>query len=370
MGRVESPGWRPRPLSLAAPAGSRRRSQWGLSSWTSRSRRCSPARGSTSPCAGTRSGRSQGDVLDRLGSLGLDCLVVQDLALAETVYSDPRFAIAMRWSCCSRPGRSPRPAPSSMPLSARGDGFPRPAVREPATPRRTGCGGGRHADAVPRGADRRQDGPRSGARGRAGSGAREGGGQRGAPDASVGLRRGAPDRGRAGDRLGHRGRGRRRLGSRNPDRRDAGMAGLGSRAPDSARGSGAGGPNIVGEPRPCGRDRARMRPRRRQGRSGVAPRAIRRLARDVQRAPLDGIPIRRSDAQIVPRGSPAVFPLLYVARPCLYAARRSLRSLTRLRRPDAGGGPRVRAVESAAARSGGPSGAAADRASASPRSWE
>jgi hypothetical protein len=66
----------------------------------------------------------------------------------------------------------------------------------------------------------------------------------------------------------------------------------------------------------------------------------------------------------------AFFPLLYAARPGLYAARKSLGFLTRHRRPNADGGPLVRAVGSAAARSGGPSAAVADPASANPRSWE
>ena len=70
-------------------------------------------------------------------------------------------------------------------------------------------------------------------------------------------------------------------------------------------------------------------------------------------------------------GAPrATLPVLYAARPILYAARWTLSSLNRRRRhPGAGRGSRVPGDGTAAARSGSRSMHAADRPSASPRSW-
>jgi hypothetical protein len=70
----------------------------------------------------------------------------------------------------------------------------------------------------------------------------------------------------------------------------------------------------------------------------------------------------------VPRSA---LPLVYLARPFLYAARRMLGALTGLRRhPDAGRELRAPGAGMAAARSEGRQALAADRPSASRRSWE
>lgn len=71
-----------------------------------------------------------------------------------------------------------------------------------------------------------------------------------------------------------------------------------------------------------------------------------------------------------PAAPRSALPALYVARPFLFAARRTLRTLTRRRRHrGAGRGSRAQAVGTAAARSEARSGHPADRPSASPRSW-
>ncbi len=70
-----------------------------------------------------------------------------------------------------------------------------------------------------------------------------------------------------------------------------------------------------------------------------------------------------------PDARPAIRPFLYVARPLRYLARTAARSLTPRRFPNAGRGAHVPEAGRAAARSGDRSALAADRASASRRSW-
>jgi hypothetical protein len=310
-----------------------------------------------------------GDVLDRLGGLGLDCLVVQDLALAETVYPDPALRHCNALELLLPAGAVVEARAALDAVLARADGFP---VRFSSS-------------ALPRVAPG-TEGPAMLERSRkttiAGRTARVP-----APEDALAL-----VLGRAAVSAERRtlvwACDAARLIETHPGIEWSAVADVASRwnlgipiatmlrwlaselalpVPGAAVEGIARARPYAGSARSVEAALECIRADGRVGPTSLLARAAdwRERARVLRWTALpSGDRMRRSYPD-VPR--PAL-PLLYVARPFLHAGR-TLRSLNRLRHADAEPAPPVRAGGTAAARSAGRSTAAADRASASPRSW-